>query len=176
MLLFSMPQCKDSLLGQVQAYPVTYGLHPTVSSRSFPLPRPHFSPLRDMIGAATLRTHRDVSVRSQEGSADNARSANKSVQQMLAELELLRMRVAARQGGEGGDEVAATEEASKLAADQAEQKKEAAELNRKLEEMMRKKRLENEERLTRAQAKRGLAGIKAITKHHSDKHRRMLKI
>ena len=87
---------------------------------------------------------------------DNSRSANKSVQQKLAELEALRMKVAARQGSD----VAAAEEAAKKAAEQAAKKKEAAELNRKLEEMMEKKRLENEERLATAQARRGLAGIK----------------
>ena len=141
-LLFWMPPCRDAVFGRVAAY----GLH---VSRPFPQLRPQgWSP--------TYAARRVHSMTALAGSDDNSRSANKNVQQKLAELEALRAKVAARQGSD----VAAAEEAAKKAAEQAAKKKEAAELNRKLEEMMEKKRLENEERLATAQARRGLAGIK----------------
>ena len=51
------------------------------------------------------------------------------------------------------------ETAAKKAAAQEAKKKQVQELNSALDEMMEKKRLDNQEILTRAQAKRGMAGI-----------------
>jgi len=53
------------------------------------------------------------------------------------------------------------ETAAKKAAAQEAKKKQVQELNSALDEMMEKKRLDNQEVLTRAQAKRGMAGIQA---------------
>ena len=65
--------------------------------------------------------------------------------------------------------------ARQLADDAAAKKQQAKELNKKLDDMMETARVENEERQTRAQAKRRatLAGIAAVSQKHTKEFRDM---
>ena len=107
-----------------------------------------------------------------ESSRDQA-ARNQAVKQKLMELEKLRSSIASKKGV---SDVEAAEEVARRAVDSAAKAKEAAELNRKLEEMMELKRKENAERQTRAQAKRGIQGIRAVANMHTQKHRRAAEI
>ena len=97
--------------------------------------------------------------------------ANAGVKKKMEELEMLRLSIAAKRGNnvEGAPAFAIAKEQAETKEQEEAKKKEFAELNRMLEEVMAQKRNENDEKIARVQAKRGLSGIKAIADEHAGK-------
>lgn len=101
---------------------------------------------------------------------------NAGVKKKMEELEMLRLSIAAKRGNgvAGAPSFAIAKEQAEKTEQEEAKKKEFAELNRMLEEMMAQKRNENIEKIARVQAKRGLSGIKAIADEHAGKKQHLV--